>query len=50
MGIVTKLQRAFGGGVGLAMDLPPVVFAWEDRVIPLNVHLTSRQSQSDPGA
>lgn len=43
MRIRTKLRHAFGGGIILAMDLPQD-FAWEDKVIPLGVHLTRTTS------
>lgn len=48
MHILRKLRHAFGGGINLAIDLPKD-FAWEDKVIPIRVHLTSKQPQSDAG-
>lgn len=46
MSVLAKMRRAFGGGVSASMDLPQD-FAWEDRVIPVTVHLSSHPSQAD---
>ncbi|MGF3057455.1 hypothetical protein [Microbacterium sp. YY-01] len=44
MSIFTKMRNAFGGGVSIKIEMPRD-FAWEDKVIPVQVHVTGHGTE-----
>lgn len=49
MSLLTQLRQFFRRGIQMTMDLPRD-FAWEDKVIPITLHLASHPSQADTAA